>query len=183
MVRAILDAARTVLENDGYSAASTNKIARAARISPGSLYQYFPDKDAIVAAVVQEYTDQLVARVTGHLLSKIGTCGERELIRESLQVTLDALEEQPELVRAISENTPRLGVSQKIAAVEERIGELVLAHLRLRSQPVPRSSVRVWMSVRVVEHLTMRYVLDRPPIERDVFLDEVTDLIVRYAYT
>jgi AcrR family transcriptional regulator len=46
-VRRILDAAAEILEERGYEGVSTNRIAAAAEISPGSLYQYFPNKDAI----------------------------------------------------------------------------------------------------------------------------------------
>src|SRR4029450_1138387 len=56
---ALLDAAESVLRSDGYSTASTNRIARAAGLSVGSLYQYFGDKDGpigtrIERALVQE---------------------------------------------------------------------------------------------------------------------------------
>jgi AcrR family transcriptional regulator len=43
----LLDAAATVFCTSGYTAASTNAIAREAGVSPGTLYQYFPNKEAI----------------------------------------------------------------------------------------------------------------------------------------
>ena len=52
MVERILAATRSVLVERGYEGASTNRIAAVAGISPGSLYQYFPDKDAVVDRVV-----------------------------------------------------------------------------------------------------------------------------------
>ena len=36
------------------------------------------------------------------------------------------------------------------------------------------------MLVRMVEHLTVRYILDQPPISRDEFLDEITLLALNY---
>ena len=51
----------------GYDGASTNRIAAAAGISPGSLYQYFPNKDAIAAAVIDQYSDQLAERVAARV--------------------------------------------------------------------------------------------------------------------
>ncbi|MGI5425950.1 TetR family transcriptional regulator [Streptomyces sp. CA-179760] len=43
----LLDAAATVFATTGYTAASTNAIAREAGVSPGTLYQFFPNKEAI----------------------------------------------------------------------------------------------------------------------------------------
>ena len=57
-VDAILDAADRVLRSDGYAAASTNRVARVAGFSVGSLYQYFDDKQAVVGALL----DQAAAR-------------------------------------------------------------------------------------------------------------------------
>ncbi|MFF5634945.1 TetR/AcrR family transcriptional regulator [Streptomyces sp. NPDC012825] len=43
----LLEAAANVFCVNGYTATSTNAIAREARVSPGTLYQYFPNKEAI----------------------------------------------------------------------------------------------------------------------------------------
>jgi AcrR family transcriptional regulator len=51
-VEALLEATARVLMKDGYDRASTNKIAAVAGVSIGSLYQYFPSKEALVAAVI-----------------------------------------------------------------------------------------------------------------------------------
>ncbi|MEV5828703.1 TetR/AcrR family transcriptional regulator [Spirillospora sp. NPDC052242] len=55
----ILDAAAAVLAESGYEAATTNKIAAAAGISPGSLYQFFPNKEAIAKALADRFTAQM----------------------------------------------------------------------------------------------------------------------------
>jgi AcrR family transcriptional regulator len=55
MVERIVDAGSAVLIQQGYDGATTNRIAEAAGISPGSLYQYFPNKEAIIAEVVEAF--------------------------------------------------------------------------------------------------------------------------------
>lgn len=57
----ILAAAERVFAKVGYEAATTNAIARAARTSIGSIYQFFPHKEAILQAVAQRYLEQLHA--------------------------------------------------------------------------------------------------------------------------
>ncbi|HSL34708.1 MAG TPA: TetR/AcrR family transcriptional regulator [Candidatus Limnocylindrales bacterium] len=54
-IEAILDAAAAVFADVGYAAATTNAIADRARVSPGSLYQYFANKEAIAAALEERY--------------------------------------------------------------------------------------------------------------------------------
>ncbi len=58
-VSQILDVAERLFITDGYNATTTNAIANGAKVSIGSLYQFFPDKGAIVGALAMRYTEQL----------------------------------------------------------------------------------------------------------------------------
>jgi AcrR family transcriptional regulator len=180
MVRRIMDAGREVLVNRGYDGATTNLIAEVAGISPGSLYQYFPNKDVIIAAVIDDYTDDVVRAVTTHLVGQVGAPDDLVALRRTLDILLEAMEGQPEMLRTLVEHVPRLATGDKIIDFEQRVGELAMAHLRLRSATDEHSDTVVWIAVRAVEHLTIRYVLDRPSIERDEFLDELTALLSGY---
>ncbi|MEW2360139.1 TetR/AcrR family transcriptional regulator [Spirillospora sp. NPDC029432] len=60
-MREILDAAAGVFAECGYEKATTNAIAARARISPGSLYQFFPNKEAIAQALADRFTEQMGA--------------------------------------------------------------------------------------------------------------------------
>jgi AcrR family transcriptional regulator len=55
----LLDAARQVFAECGYSATSTNAIAARAGVSPGTLYQYFPNREAIAEALCERYAPQV----------------------------------------------------------------------------------------------------------------------------
>jgi AcrR family transcriptional regulator len=52
-VDALLEATAQLLVRDGYDKASTNKIALKAGVSIGSLYQYFPSKEALVSELLE----------------------------------------------------------------------------------------------------------------------------------
>ena len=54
----ILTAAAHVFAEHGYAAGTTNRIAERARISIGSLYQYFPNKDTILASLLVRHIDR-----------------------------------------------------------------------------------------------------------------------------
>src|SRR5262245_66634609 len=56
---AILDAAEICFARMGYDEATTNHIATQAGISPGSLYQFFANKEAIAQALATRYNEEL----------------------------------------------------------------------------------------------------------------------------
>jgi AcrR family transcriptional regulator len=58
-IEQILNAAGVVFARVGYARATTNAIAAEAGISPGSLYQFFPNKEAIAAALETRYAEQM----------------------------------------------------------------------------------------------------------------------------
>jgi AcrR family transcriptional regulator len=57
----VLEAAERVLVEEGPAGLTTTRVAEVAGISVGSLYQYFPDKDAIVSALALRYVEQFEA--------------------------------------------------------------------------------------------------------------------------
>ncbi|MFF1442519.1 TetR/AcrR family transcriptional regulator [Streptomyces sp. NPDC058295] len=182
MVERILDAGWQALAEYGYEDASTNRIAAVAGISPGSLYQYFPHKDAIVSAVLERYGDALASRVTAHLSGQFDQPAP-VIVRTTFAALFDGLDIEPAILRAAVEHGPRLDDGRALRAFEQRIGELILLYLtthRANLLPDIPLDAAVWMLVRTVEHLTVRYVLDRPPIPREQFLDELTRLALNY---
>ncbi|WP_245717257.1 TetR/AcrR family transcriptional regulator [Nocardia jejuensis] len=182
MVERIVNAGQQVLIAHGYDGASTNRIAAAAGISPGSLYQYFPNKDTVVAAVIERYTGALADRVRTHVLANL-TRTPDVAVPETISELLDALGDHPELLRAVVEQTPRLSGGERVLAFEQQIGELARAALALRARSVPAgvdAEAAAWMLVRTVEHLTIRYVLDGPPIARERFLADITRLVLNF---
>lgn len=60
-VEKILAAAADLIAEIGYAAATTNAIASRAETSIGSLYQFFPNKEAILEALAEQYTTEMLA--------------------------------------------------------------------------------------------------------------------------
>lgn len=182
MVERILAAGRTVVLRDGYDAASTNRIAAEAGISPGSLYQYFPNKDAVLGAIVDRYSVDVSERITAALADRFDETGP-EMVRATLDALLDALEENAELLRVVADELPRTENQARAEALEQRVIGLVSAYLAARP-PQMRSDLSpttaAWILVRAIENLTVRYVLERPPIDRAAFVAELERLVAGY---
>jgi len=131
MVERILAAGRAVVARDGYDAASTNRIAAEADISPGSLYQYFPNKDAVLSAIVDRYADDVSEQITAALADRFDETGP-EAVRATLNALLDALEDNTELLRVVADELPRNENSARAEALEQRITGLLSAYLAAR---------------------------------------------------
>ena len=63
----ILDAGARVFAEFGYAAGTTNRIAATAGVSVGSLYSYFPNKDAIVTQLVRRHIDDGIREIGARL--------------------------------------------------------------------------------------------------------------------
>jgi AcrR family transcriptional regulator len=181
MVERIVAAAETVVCERGYEGATTNHIAASAQISPGSLYQYFPHKDAILAEVLDRYVDRLEARVSHAFVSALAQPVSPYTIRGVLVAMLDSFEENPTLLRVLIDQLSRVEGSRR-ARFAHRMDELLTTALTLgqRGRPRRSSEAAAWILVRMVEHVTISYTLERPPISRDIILDELTSLIIDY---
>lgn len=181
MVARIIEAGREVLLSEGYEKCSTNRVAQVAGISPGSLYQYFADKEAILAAVIDRYSDELSLRLTAVLVDRLDEPGP-ELVRASLGDLVDVLTENAEYLRLLVEQLPRSQTMAKTAALERRLADLVGAYLLIRKPEtrVKEPATAAWLLVRMVEHLSIQYVLEAPPISREQFVDELSTMTLAY---
>lgn len=182
MVERIIAAGRAVLVDRGYDAFSTNRVATTAGISPGSLYQYFPDKAAILDVVIDRYWDEVAERVAASLADRIGAFGPA-MIRDTADALVVALEADRELLRVVSEELPIQRSRERRAALERRVRELASTYLMARPDLTRRPSptTTAWVVVLAIESLATRWVLDQPAtIGRDDLLDEIVALVGGY---
>jgi AcrR family transcriptional regulator len=85
-LRRVLDAADEVLATEGASAFSTVRVAEAAGISVGTLYRYFPDKEAIVEALAVRYWSDFE-----DLLGGIVAADGREPLEDPIATVVEAM--------------------------------------------------------------------------------------------
>jgi AcrR family transcriptional regulator len=177
-VKRILKAATHVLKERGYDGLTTNRIAAEAGISPGSLYQYFPNKNAIVTAMVAEHTDQLLEGVSTNLRRII--CGDPAgLVSAAIEAQVDAMLERPEILRVISGQLPGYSGADILRPIEVLIGDMIRGYtLALPDRPADMDvEAASWIVVQLLG-TTIRYVVDDPPIAKDVFVKEMTRLVL-----
>jgi len=184
-VDALLVATARILIKEGYDRASTNKIAAAAGVSIGSLYQYFPSKEAVVAALIERHTQEL-SQVVLNALLKVSARPIEIGVRELIAAAIDAHRVDPKLHRVLAEEVPRVGRLENIDAVERSGRALIRGYLEAHRSEIDLADLDLsaFILSTTVEALTHSAVLRRPDILADEkageFVDEVTRLVVRY---
>jgi AcrR family transcriptional regulator len=183
-VDAILQAATDLFGGEGYARTTTNRIAERAGVSIGSVYQYFPHKDAILAALFERHKDAVAATV-GESVAALAD--SRVPLARGLQALIEGLcamhDAQPRLTRAVSihaPHTPRLDAAlrkQEEAQVTE-----VEALLRARSDIRPGNrAVMAQLLALTTEALTRWLAHELPAeLERRTVIDEIVRMLVRY---
>jgi AcrR family transcriptional regulator len=138
-VDALLEATARVLTQEGYDRASTNKIASVARVSIGSLYQYFPGKEALVAAVIDRHKSEMM-QVIRNALVKVAARPVEVAARVLVSVGIEAHRVDPALHRVLSEQIPRVGLLENIAAIDRDTYALVRGYLEAHRESPPSSA-------------------------------------------
>jgi AcrR family transcriptional regulator len=181
-VTAILDATARVLVQTGYDRASTNRIAVAAGVSVGSLYQYFPSKEAIVAALVERHISEMNAVIRGKLV-ELANEDLRTAVREMVRAMLDAHLVDPKLHKVLMEQVPRTGRLERVLGVEKEMTALVGAYLAARKRELRCKDLEVaaFLLVNTVEGVTHAATLHHAgEVAIDGLARELTDMIMRY---
>ena len=183
-VAALLKATAHILVKEGYESASTNRIAEAAGVSIGSLYQYFPSKEALVAAVVDRHMQEMLELLRA-ALDRVSRQPVEVATRELVRVMIDAHRVDPRLHRALVEQVPRVGRLENIRALDREAYALIRAYLEAHRDELRVADLDVasFVCVATVEALTHSAVVNRPDVLADksgVFTEEVTRLVVGY---
>lgn len=184
-VDAILRATAHILRTTGWDTCNTNAVARRAGVSIGSLYQYFPSKEALVAALAEEHAN----RGLGVLMEAVTAAPQENLSLEGLvrhyiraMVALHAVD--PKLHRVLVEQVPRLrGGFDVVRRVSQQSAALVRAWLETQRKHirVVDLDVATFMLVTAVESVAHLQVLDRPAqLDQDALVEELSQLVLGY---
>ncbi|KQX26719.1 hypothetical protein ASD01_23985 [Ensifer sp. Root423] len=130
MIEALVEATARALIKEGFERANTNRIAEEAGVSIGSLYQYFPGKEALVVAVIERHKSEMVDVLRG-TLAKVATLPLDSAARELVKTMIDAHRVNPDLHRVLVEETPRAGRIGTIDGFDREFYGLIRAYLEL----------------------------------------------------
>ncbi|GGM06941.1 TetR family transcriptional regulator [Streptomyces fumigatiscleroticus] len=176
----ILTAAAHVFTEHGYAAGTTNRIAERARISIGSLYQYFPNKDAILAELMVRHIDRGTWTQAEQLDLSAGSL--EAMVRAMVRDAIDNHRDDPQLLRIMIEVAP---VSQELLETIDRNGRNRVAQIRdlLARHPDVRVGdldTAAELIVFTVEINTHKLMADPRTIPVETFENELVAMVTRY---
>jgi len=180
-VEAILNATARILVKEGYDHASTNKVAATAGVSIGSLYQYFPSKEALVAALAERHLQEMRALIYGEL-PKLLSLPVAAGIERAVRLMVAAHSVDPKLHKVLVEQVPRVGKLERVEGLEREMVGLTASYLEAKKDEVAVRdfALSAYVAVGMIESLTHAAVLTRPEILGEPFIREVTRAVVRY---
>jgi len=130
-VQVILEAAAQVLAREGYARATTNRIAAAAGVSVGTLYEYFADKEQLFDLLIARQIDELVANIQRDPIPPDAPIGTT--IRHLLEVSMRSLRGGPGYMRAL-EQVPGASFRRRLQAGRDQVIGFVRLWLESRRE-------------------------------------------------
>ncbi|MEU6090432.1 TetR family transcriptional regulator [Streptomyces sp. NPDC047085] len=180
-IEQLLEAAAQVFCATGYTAASTNAIAREAGVSPGTLYQFFPNKEAIAI----ELGDRLMHRMRetyGEALAPVdpatpleeavGAAVDRFMAFNTEHPVFFALMHGPDMPGGITESHDQLHATL-IGRVEDLLASLL-------PETAPADLTRTAHVCLGIYKAGLELVLAHEGAEREAYVQEVKNVLVRY---
>ncbi|MBR0775939.1 TetR family transcriptional regulator [Bradyrhizobium diazoefficiens] len=184
-VDALIEATARILVRDGFEKASTNRIAEIAGVSVGSLYQYFPSKEALVAAVIDRHNREIM-QVVRTTLAEVAGMPLDKAVRRLVTVAIEAHRIDPKLHRVLAEQIPRTGQLAEVEAFNREVHALVRFYLDSRRKEMRKidPGLAAFICVSAIEAVAHNMVLDEAEMlsERMVkaLVDETTLMVVGY---
>jgi AcrR family transcriptional regulator len=181
-VDTILEATARVLIKHGYDGLTTNAVAVAAGVSIGSLYQYFPNKEALVAGLIARHGDEMHASVEKELV-RVAALPMKQAVRAMIELTIRAHAIEPELHRVLLEQVPRVGKMARVKELQMITMQLVanLLVARRNELAIGDPEIAAFLLVSAVEAVAHRAALFAPQHLQDPkLIDEATTMVTRY---
>lgn len=181
-VDAITEAAARVFATEGLERSTIARIAKVAGVSVGSLYQYFPSKEALIVAVF-EREERRMERLFLESLASEGVADVPRLLRKFLGSMLAIYENEGALFRVLLEEVPRVAGVGPVHEVDRTVAKHVRMLLEAaRDRILPRDlDVASRLLVRTLRYNLIPVLVEQGGgLDREAFLDELTALLANY---
>ena len=178
---AILEACARLLKAGDYAAVTTNHIAERAGVSVGTLYEFFPNKEAIVATLAERHLSRLIAEVTEGLEAAFDL-DEWEAAQFLIRRVVDAVSRERELYQVLIRQAPFLHGLTATRKATTAAFELARAAAERAGDRInlPHLEADTWLINRMVYNAVLEIAFLREgTLDRDVLTDELVRLTFR----
>lgn len=162
-VETILQATARVLATHGYAGTNTNLIAETAGVSVGSLYQYFPNKNALIAALHNRHDNQMLD-VIDAVLDSNPAATLRERVAAIVEAMLHAHLLEPALHRVLEREFPLFDLPHEHSRADQDIHRRMRHLLELHRAEIAQQDrdLATYVVLRIMESLVHAAALEPP---------------------
>lgn len=181
MVSRLLDATAATLAEQGLDGTTTNHIAERAGVSIGSLYQYFPDKNALVEALLERMAHEVSARFRARAEAvDFSGLALRDLAALAIRYGMNGMKTDP-VMRELVQNWNRIPIRKLLDPLEQFF--LVMAQpyflRRYRDYPVQNLEAKLYVLINSVLFTTIHFQEQESAVIGEAqLIDTLTDMIV-----
>lgn len=179
-VEAIIEAATRILASDGWDALNTNSIARIAGVSIGSVYEYFPNKGAIVDVIIDRHLTSGEARLAAFAANAPDQLPLEKVVELLVQGFVDIHCNNPKLHRALSGEVPLS--SKQRARVNGIRNQTIQLVTELIGTSVENAGIKATIMIDAADALTHRWLIDElgVPASPDVMSQQLQRMLRSY---
>jgi AcrR family transcriptional regulator len=181
-VEAIFEAAARILQSDGRAGLNTNRVAELAGVSIGTLYSYFPNKEAILLAMARRETETVRASVAKALTDDLQHT-DVSPVRLAVRALIKGYGRRNKARRILMETLIASGHSDEIARPVQDIADLIAARgpSLLPKGTRPLSPIALFTLTRAVDGVVRAATYeDAKFIGSQDFEDELTRMVLGY---
>jgi AcrR family transcriptional regulator len=184
-VDALLEACARLLRRGGLAAVTTNAIADRAGVSIGSLYEFFPNREAILAELTRRRLERLAAAVEAELDASLALDDPVAATDRLLRALVTAVSADRELYRALLREAPFLRTlpeTRRALAALFALGRVGSERARGRVS-LPHLEADAWLIGRMVAHAVLEIAwLDEGAPSRELLTRELVRLTFRMIH-
>lgn len=174
-VDSIIRATAHILEREGFEKTSTNKIAEKAGVSIGSLYQYFPTKEAILSVMMENHVNKELEMIN-RILSEKKSHNLKETIHAIIFAAVESKRQQSRFTRIFAQKVFTLDKMDLLKRVDEKLIETFKQYLapfeaQLRTENLDLSLQLIIQTIKLVPVALMfqnRQQLDDPRVVEEL---------------
>jgi AcrR family transcriptional regulator len=182
-VQVIFEATARILQREGRAALNTNYIAECAGISVGTLYQYFPNKEAILVAMARNELANDEACVI-KALTQPPQDGETDLVRRAIRVLITLHSKRREVRRLAFETLISEGLGDELAQAVQKVAQTCSAesHRLLPERAAPITPASLFVITRAISGVLRAASQEQSPLLGTLeFENELVKLVQSYV--
>jgi AcrR family transcriptional regulator len=180
---ALLDGTARILSREGYAGLTTNRVAEVAGVGIGSLYEYFPNKQALVAATLARAIHGIVDEVSASLRTALTLEHQpRAGIDYWMRAMTTALEKRGELLRVALREVPFLWDIPEVRHLSQTLQHIALEgrHKSERMVHFDDPEASTYLMVTMVWSAILQTVLYRPAhLSRERLTGTLVDMVLK----